>query len=477
MENTTTKTIINSDFSFNPNNNLTTDIANRALRKYAEGFEAAKTLAGTIPIILDTNILLGYYGMSQNEKLKLIQFINSYKDRIFITKQVEQEYLRNRLPVIKKDFFGPLNKISDDFSNVRNEIAGKLQSFRESKKKILSQDYPTLWEQLSQMDTEIKAILNDEKFYNDILNQVGTTTQNNKNIAYIDELLDLVSTLKTTESLEENELSFLRELFDKLMIDYNNAKENVKWKYAIPGCGEQKEDASGDFIIFHEMLKLMKDNSTSCIFLTNDVTKGDWLQFDKHPHNHYLEQSFLKTDNIIFVIHAEQTLPNISFENIHKNIKSEKTAAEQVAIEQTQLESTIITIDTKKGFGFILSEPNLYFYYADVEGEFEDLHKGDTVSFTIGKNFEGEPIAKNVKKIVYSFEKSPNEIRKEKIAHINHYRGIGFISNQPENLYFHQAFMTNHDDFGKLNVGDEVEFLVGLNADGEKIARLVRPTT
>lgn len=468
------KTTINSEFSFNPNSNLTTEISNRALRKYAEGFEAAKALEGTMPIILDTNILLGYYGMSQNEKQKLIKFISTYKERIYITKQVEQEYLRNRLPVIKKDFFGPLNKISDDFLTARNEICGKLQSFRESKKKILSQDYPILWEQLSQMDTEIKVILNDEKFYNEILNQVGTTTQNNKNIAYIDELLDLISTLKTTDTLEEVELIFLRELFDKLMENYNNAKENVKWKYAIPGCGDQKEDSTGDFIIFHEMLKFMKANSTSCVFLTNDVTKGDWLQFDKHPHNHYLEQSFLITDNIIFIIHAEQILPNISFENIHKNVKVEKLASEQTD-EKIMLESTIINIDTKKGFGFILYEPNLYFYYADVNGNFEELHKGDVVSFSVGENSEGEPIAKNVKKVVYSFDLSPQEIRKEKIVHINHYRGIGFICNQPENLYFHQVFMTTSDSFAKLKVGDEVEFLVGLNAEGEKIARLVRP--
>ena len=47
-----TKTIINSDFSFNPSNNLTTGIANRALRKYADNFETAKNLQGTFPIIL-----------------------------------------------------------------------------------------------------------------------------------------------------------------------------------------------------------------------------------------------------------------------------------------------------------------------------------------------------------------------------------------------------------------------------------------
>jgi len=470
----TDKTQINLNFCFNPNNSLTTDISNKALRKYAEEFAVAKNLEGSFPIILDTNILLGYYGMSQNEKQKLIQFINTYKDRIYITKQVEQEYLRNRLSVIKKDFFGPLNRISDDFLLMRNDISGKIQNFRENKKKILSQDYPTLWEQLKQIEDEIKGILNDEKFYNEILNQVGTTTQDNKNIAYIDDLLDLVSSLKSTDTLDDAELLFLKEHFEELLLVYTNSKENVKWKYAIPGCGEQKEDASGDFIIFHEMLKFMKEKSTSCIFLTNDVTKGDWLQVDKNPHNHYLEHSFLTTGSIIFVIHAEQTLPNISFENIHKSLKIDLQPSIQTINDEIKHESTIINIDTKRGYGFILAEENLYFNYTDVDGEFLELHKGDIVSFIPGQNFEGKPNAKNVKKIEYSFNDPLAEIRREKISHVNYFRGIGFISNQPENLYFHQTFLTSHEDFEKLNIGDEVEFIIGRNPLGEKIARLVR---
>lgn len=470
-------TLINQEFCFNPYSNLTLDISNRALRKYADGFESAKNLEGEHPIILDTNILLGYYGMSQNEKQKLIQFIENYRERIYLTKQVEQEYLRNRLSVIKKDFFGPLNKIADDFSSLRTDIAGKLQNFRDNKKKILAQDYPALWEELRQIEDEVKAVLNDEKFYNEILNQVGTTTQNNKNIAYIDELLDLISTLKTTDGLDEEELKFLKEHFNLLLVDYENAKENVRWKYAIPGCGEQKDDASGDFVIFHEMLKFMKEKETSCIFLTNDVTKGDWLQFDKNPHNHYLEQAFLKTENIIYIIHAELTLPNISFENIHKSNKIEQLLPQEIT-ETSAFESSIVTIDTNRGFGFILTnEQNLYFNHADTECEFESLHKNDIVTFEKAINLEGKPIAKKVKKVVYCFDNPDTEIKREKISHINHYRGIGFISNQPENLYFHQAFMTNGEDFGNLKTGDEVEFIVGINSDGERIARLVRPVT
>lgn len=467
--------LIAKDFCFSPYGELTADISNRALRSYAEGFEAARNLDGQLPIILDTNILLGFYGMSQNEKQKLIQFIENYRHRIYIPSQVEQEYLRNRLSVIKKDFFTPLNKIADDFSALRNEIGGKLQSFSESKKKILSQDYPALWDELRKIEEEVKAVLNDEKFYNELVTQVGTTTQNNKNIAYIDDLLALTSTLRKTDPLNDIETVFLKEHFNNLMVQYNGAKDNVRWKYAIPGCGEDKDDAVGDFVIFHEILKFMKTHNTSCIFLTNDVTKGDWLQKDKNPHNHYLEQSFLVTGHIVYIIHAEQTLPNISFENIHKAAKKEPVELKE-QVDEAIFESTIVTIDTNKGFGFILTpDQNLYFNYADYEGNFQDLHKNDVVTFIKDVNSDGKPIARQVKRTFYSFDEQKAEIKRDKIAHINHYRGIGFITNQPENLYFHQAFMTNSEDFAALKVGDDVEFLVGRNSDGERIARLVRP--
>jgi|GEM_PF-2301531 len=467
--------IVNNDFCFKPYSSITAEVSNKSLRKYSEDFEIAKSLNGTFPIVLDTNILLGYYGMSQNEKNKLIQFINSYKDRIYITKQVEQEYLRNRLSVIKKDFFGPLNKILEDFSSLRSEIFGKIQSFREAKKRLLSQDYPSIWEEIRRVDEEIRVALLGEELYNEMAAQVGLTTQNNKNIIYIDELLDLVSTLKIAVGLTFEENLFVKDLFEELLQQYKQAKDTMKWKFAIPGCGEQKEDGAGDFLIFHELLKLMKDKNESCIFLTNDVAKGDWLQNDKNPHVHYLEHCYNLTDNLIYIIHAEKTLIDISFENIHKSTK-----VDEVQIVKSEniltLESTIVKIDILKGFGFILnSDQNLYFNYTEYEGDFAGLKKNDVVTFEKGTNHEGRPIAKNVKRVSYSFNAPMSEIKREKISFINSHRGIAFITNQPENLYFHQAFMEDPSDFAGLQTGDEVEFIEGRNSDGEKIARLVRP--
>ncbi|MCK9424334.1 MAG: PIN domain-containing protein [Bacteroidales bacterium] len=202
--------IINTDFCFSSNGRLTADISNRALKKYSDGIEAAIKLEGDLPIVLDTNILLDYYGMSQAEKNKLIQLIKTYANRIYITRQVEQEYLRNRLSVIKKDFFEPLNRIAPDFIAFQRDIENKVKSYKEEKKRILSKDYPELWKQLENIEKAVLKDINDEKFLNDIQDQVGTTTKNNKNISLIDEMLSLTSTLKLTDALTIAELEFLK---------------------------------------------------------------------------------------------------------------------------------------------------------------------------------------------------------------------------------------------------------------------------
>lgn len=465
---------INKDFFFDPNAKLTVAISNSALRKFAENFEACAKLEGDLPILLDTNILLGYYGMSQKEKEKLLEFLENLKDRIILTKQVEEEFLRNRLTVIKKDFFGPLNRITEDYQKMRSDIEGHLRNFKDNKKKILSQDYPDLFNKLQEIEEEVKATLNDETFVENVKERVEETTTDHKNIALIDGLLDKVSKFKITEELSKGEIEFLQEQFEEKVNAYKNEKELSRWKIAVPGCGETKEDAIGDFIIYHEALKYMQENNTSLIFLTNDVTKGDWLQLDKNPHNHYIEQTFKLTEEVLYIIHAERTLTEISFENIHTS--TSVFEGEISEIENKELESTIISIDTTKGFGFIYTkDENLYFSNNDFEGDFRTLKFNDTVNFEIGKNFNGQPKAINVKLRQYDFDLSSNQILKSTISHINKYRGIGFIAHQPENLYFHQLFVENKEDFESLEVGTEVEYLIGLNDEGEKIARKLRP--
>jgi cold shock CspA family protein len=107
-------------------------------------------------------------------------------------------------------------------------------------------------------------------------------------------------------------------------------------------------------------------------------------------------------------------------------------------------------------------------------GEFHLLSQHDVVQYQVGQNQNGEDIATNVKKVVYSFENEIQPILKNTVFRIEKDKGYGFISAQPENLYFHSTFLKDPKAFHALEVGSSVEYRVGKNEFGEDIARLVR---
>ncbi|MGE7774247.1 PIN-like domain-containing protein [Chitinophaga sp. NPDC101104] len=309
---------VNEQFGFSSNQELTATVSKLAFEKYSKEFEQALKLGGNLPIFLDTSILLGYYGMSQVEKGKLINALKGLKERIKITKQIEREYLKNRVSVIKKDFFEPLTKVKADYEAFKSDVIKQLRKYKEEKKRILSNDYNSLWVKLGEIEATISKTLNDEVISSEMNESIASFNQKNKGILLQDEMLNIISSFETISNLNQVELSFVESEFDKLLLTYHDAKENSKWKFTFPGCGEKKEYPYGDFIIYHEILKFMKENDTSAIFLTNDVSKGDWLQKDKSIHIHYLENAFLHTRNVLFIVDGERTLPSISFENIHE---------------------------------------------------------------------------------------------------------------------------------------------------------------
>lgn len=88
---------------------------------------------------------------------------------------------------------------------------------------------------------------------------------------------------------------------------------------------------------------------------------------------------------------------------------------QEIIIEEGEDEETKISeiLSLKNGFGFIrYPNNNLFFHYSSVlNSDFNELAEGDRVSFTIGKNEEGQNIALNVRRL----EKSefPLEIEEE----------------------------------------------------------------
>ena len=309
---------IDKDFSFDSSAHMSINSVKEALNKYSENFENAKNLNSNIPIFLDTNVLLNYYGMSSSEKTKLIEFLNEKSDVIIITKQIEKEFIRNRVSVIN-DYFSSLKKIKTVVEkDLINDIKNKFNSVLGNK--ILKEDYSDYWNLINnQLEKLNKELFEEDTAKSKLFDSIDEQIKVNKHIKIEDNVLDTYQNFTVTESLDENELTFLKSEYKRLLALYKDTKETVRWKLAFPGCGESKEldKADGDFIIYHEILKYMKKNKTDAILLTNDVTKDDWISKKNEPFIHYIEKTYLNSNQNLYIFEAQRLLADISFENIY----------------------------------------------------------------------------------------------------------------------------------------------------------------
>lgn len=310
--------IISNEFYFNLDKSISLRSIKNALSQYRDNFSSAMELSDDFILFLDTNIYLDYYGMSQKQKKFLLEFLNKNKDKIVIPNEVEVEFLRNRMGVIEKDLFIPMNAISTDFSKAKKNIINQLIKFENEKKKILSEDYSFIWDKFIEFKSNIENTLDQYNIEDDLEEEIKVAFSNMKNINISDDLLSMIGDFNVLPSLSTEEKNFLKTKFD----DYSNRrrdfKETLKSRFFFPGCGDSKDNPYGDFIIYHEMLKFMKTKEKNIIFLTNDVTKADWIKKDRSPILKYIENTFELTKKTLYIFHAEPLL-EISFENIHEN--------------------------------------------------------------------------------------------------------------------------------------------------------------
>jgi len=318
------------------------------LDEFKEGNPKALKLEGDTPIFLDTNVLLSVYEVSFIARENIKQFVIKQKDRIVLTSQVQHEYIKNREKVINtfqatvteqipKNFKA---EVLNKFSSFFNTNKAKLEDYSEIQKKLQS-----LEETITNLHKEIEEKVNDKK-------------DTAKTLLLDDDFLKVLSELKTTDSFEKKHIESIKDDYSKLLQIYKltsvskkDDSEAVpnKESYSLlvfPGCGEKadKDDPSGDFIIYHELMQYALTNKTDIIFLTNDTTKGDWLRRDGKTHIHYLENFYNNTGQLIYIINAERLFEglftNTSFESLVP-----KSGGTKVEITKSSLEEFLLTFD------------------------------------------------------------------------------------------------------------------------------------
>lgn len=305
-------------------------VSQKALKKYTENLEKALNLDGDIPIIFDTNVLLDYYRISFSEREELEKFFEQNTHRIYLTKQVEEEFLKHRIDHIRS-YLKSLDDFVNSYKNIKEEIErlknGEIKGFDHYVERniILKNDYQDLRNELSTFNLSIKEKLKDlfseSGFEEEIIEkekkieEIRKRLEGQADIERNDPLLNIISEFKTIDELNTSEKEILKSKYDLLKSKYDEVKndQNQNWKHTFPGCGEKKEKENpyGDFIIYHEIIKFLKNSKTDAVFLTNDVEKNDWLfrkKTELTPYTHYIINSYSLSNQTLFILSAKDKL-------------------------------------------------------------------------------------------------------------------------------------------------------------------------
>jgi len=266
------------------------------LSLFIQNFDKATKLK-KYPIFLDTNVLLFFYKVSNKVKGNFISFLKENIGNIFITEHIKNEFLKSRIKVINEDFLNVLNHVPYELKKQSNKIT----HFININKSILD-DYDEIYLELKEIESNLS------KTHDKLSAEINKNLEENKNIKYNDILLEEYSRIQIIDNITEKELKFIRE-------QYKMLKE--KASVCFPGMmdGKQKnENEDGDFIIFHEMMKYMKEHDTNIVFLTND-TKKDWFEIDennkRHPQITYIESTYNNTKRFNYILDANRTLSSL----------------------------------------------------------------------------------------------------------------------------------------------------------------------
>lgn len=219
-------------------------------------------------IVLDTNILLELYRQPANISLDIISILKEVKDKIYIPKQVYDEYIRNYKKICgeeRKKNQKVKKELSQSAKKLQDEIDSKMNGYRKHNYTDISKLQTDLYQKIE----EIQGILNNFEQSHRSEIQLNRDFLENDKVKELVDLLEIEGRVGT-DILFSEKLKILQEgqlRFDNLI---------------PPGYADiQKEgiDKYGDLFVWKSMIAIAKEKSSNIIFVCND-TKEDWWEKD-----------------------------------------------------------------------------------------------------------------------------------------------------------------------------------------------------
>lgn len=254
---------------FNAINNLTIKDEVEANEYYKKAYVDSNSYI----FVIDTNALIRTFQFD-SEALKTFENSLLLKN-YYTTKQIEIEFLRNK-DYLSNYYWVDLNqKMIQDFEA---KVVINLRTFFQQYSHILSTE--------NEIQKKVKRHLTSTV---NILKTIRKTALSFSETRAHETIANTLKIIKENVnvhySLKDKDYERLLEEYKNLVLKYQKLLsekknfENEYRAYVFPGMGEKKDiNPEGDYFIFHEMIELAKETKKNIIFLTNDITKGDWVE-------------------------------------------------------------------------------------------------------------------------------------------------------------------------------------------------------
>jgi len=217
--------------------------------------------------VFDTNVLLNFYRYGENTRNELLDVLNKFSNRIWVSHHVALEFQRNRLKVIAEQTRG-FTKVHNVVKEAQSKLDIELAELAKTKRHFVIESIEPLFNEFKELA---------DHFLNKL-----------------DQVKEKQQKLTAPDPLKEK----IEELFDKKVgappesqkaIDdlYKEAEE--RFKYKIPPGYEDtgKVDSHrqggitykqkyGDYLIWKQLLDHAKTSSWKHIILITDDDKEDW---------------------------------------------------------------------------------------------------------------------------------------------------------------------------------------------------------
>ena len=135
--------------------------------------------------------------------------------------------------------------------------------------------------------------------------------------------LQALNSVTMIEDLTADEQKYIVSLYKSLRTNFDAHKDGwSKDNVTFPGSGDAGKPIDGpieesvawaDLYIYCQMLKYMKSNDCDVLFITHDVSKGDWLvKGTNEPFIHYIENAYEQTGRMMYIKNSDDYLPLVT---------------------------------------------------------------------------------------------------------------------------------------------------------------------